>query len=71
MLSQVLLGLLCAAAGAAGASQPRKVDCCDGQRSVDEPSLYNFQFPPITGSRNVSLDHYRGHVLLLVNVATY
>lgn len=69
MLSQVVLALLCAAA--AGASQPRKVDCCERQRSEEDPSLYDFEFPALLGGRNVSLDRYRGHVLLLVNVATY
>lgn len=70
MLSQVVLALLCAAAGA-GAAQPRKADCCDKRSPSGEPSLYDFEFAPITGGRNISLDQYRGHVLLLVNVATY
>lgn len=67
MLSRLVLALMCAAAGAAGAA-PRKADC-DGQPL--SPELYRFQIPDVLGTRNVSLDQYRGRVLLVVNVATY
>uniref|UniRef100_A0A131Z3D1 Glutathione peroxidase n=1 Tax=Rhipicephalus appendiculatus TaxID=34631 RepID=A0A131Z3D1_RHIAP len=67
MLSRLVLALMCAAAGAAGAA-PRKADC-DGRPL--SPELYRFQIPDVLGTRNISLDQYRGHVLLVVNVATY
>ncbi|KAH8032862.1 hypothetical protein HPB51_003235 [Rhipicephalus microplus] len=61
MLSRLVLALMCAAAGAAGAA-PRKADC-DGRPL--SPELYRFQIPDVLGTRNVSLDQYRGHVLLV------
>uniref|UniRef100_A0A023G6J2 Putative glutathione peroxidase n=1 Tax=Amblyomma triste TaxID=251400 RepID=A0A023G6J2_AMBTT len=68
MLTRLLLALMCAAAGTAGA-QPRKADCY--RRVGPAGELYNFQVPDILGKCNVTLDQYRGHVLLVVNVATY
>lgn len=66
MLAQLLLALMCAAAGAA---QPRKADC--HRHGGPAGALYDFQLPDVLGKCNVTLNQYRGHVLLVVNVATY
>lgn len=73
--SSLALALLWAA-GAAMASKtpPQKADCYSRRRTTageDDSSLYQFEFPEIVGNDTVNLEEYRGHVLLLVNVATY
>ncbi|KAL1431974.1 hypothetical protein MTO96_013727 [Rhipicephalus appendiculatus] len=49
--------------------QPRKVDC--DQRQADTKSVYDFHISELSGERIMNLSQFRGHVLLLVNVATY
>lgn len=74
--SSLALALLWAA-GATMASEtpPQRADCYSRRRTTaDEDvdaSLYQFEFPEIVGNDTVNLEQYRGHVLLLVNVATY
>lgn len=67
MLPRLVLALMCAAAGAAGA-EPKKVDC-DGRTL--SPYLYRLEIPDVLGTTNITLSKYQGQVLLVVNVATY
>lgn len=77
------LALMCAcgaALAAAAETEPQKIDCYDSRKSkvagdveedVASSPLYQFEFPEVVGGDAVKLEQYRGHVLLLVNVATY
>lgn len=76
--SSLALALICACGAAltAAEKEPRKIDCYDDRRSrakgdVASSLLYQFEFPEVVGNDTVNLEQYRGHVLLLVNVATY
>ncbi|KAL1437623.1 hypothetical protein MTO96_048770 [Rhipicephalus appendiculatus] len=69
MIALLTLTVVCSAMAALSGQQPRKVDC--DQRQADTKSVYDFHISELSGERIMNLSQYRGHVLLLVNVATY
>uniref|UniRef100_L7M287 Glutathione peroxidase n=1 Tax=Rhipicephalus pulchellus TaxID=72859 RepID=L7M287_RHIPC len=69
MLALLELVVVCASVAALSGPQPRKVDC--DQRQAATKSVYDFHISELSGQRIMNLSQYRGHVLLLVNVATY
>lgn len=46
----------------------KKVDCFEGS---DNTTLNDFSFKDVLEQQSVALSKYRGHVVLVVNVATY
>ncbi|KAH7937531.1 hypothetical protein HPB49_012843 [Dermacentor silvarum] len=69
MLALLALAMVHAATALVAEPRPRKVDC--DKREAGNKSVYDFSISELAGGRELSLAQYRGHVLLLVNVATY